>query len=122
VGIAFGTDVEYARRVMADAARQAPGVLPDEPVDVLYVEVGDSAMIFRVRWWIDCHVDWEASYDGIHTALHEALARADIDSPYPGQSVYLEVEEGTLAGAWQAWQAAREDGSTGVRDHEPAVE
>ena len=122
VGIAFGADVEHARRVMADAVQQADGVLPDEPVDVLYVEIADSAMIFRIRWWIDFREDWETSYDRVHTALDLALARAGIDSPYPGQSVVLEVEEGTLAGTWQAWQAAREDGSTEVRDHEPAVE
>ncbi len=118
VGIAFGTDVEHARRVMADAVRQAEGVLPDEPVDVLYVEIADSAMIFRVRWWIDFREDWQRSYDRVHTALDEALARAGIDSPYPGQSVVLEVEDETLAGAWQAWLAAREDGSAGARDHE----
>jgi small-conductance mechanosensitive channel len=121
VGIAYGTDVEHARRVMADAVRQAEGVLSDEPVDVLYVEIGNSAMIFRVRWWIDFREDWERSYDRVHTALDKALARAGIDSPYPGQSVYLEVEDETLAGAWQAWQAAREDASTGVRDHERPV-
>jgi small-conductance mechanosensitive channel len=121
VGIAFGTDVERARRVMADAVRQAEGVLPDEPVDVLYVEIADSAMIFRVRWWMDFREDGEMSYDRVHTALDEALARAGIDSPYPGQNVYLEVEDETLAGAWQAWRAARDGGSAGARDHERAV-
>ena len=122
VGIAFGADVEYARRVMADAVRQAEGVLPDEPVDALYVEIADSAMIFRVRWWMDFREDWERSYDRVHTALDQALAEAGIDSPYPGQSVYLEVEDETLAGAWQAWQTARESGSDGLGDHERAVE
>ena len=122
VGIAFGADVEHARRVMADAVRQAEGVLPDEPVDVLYVEIADSAMIFRIRWWIDFRQGWETSYDRVHTALDLALARAGIDSPYPGQSVVLEVEDETLAGAWQAWQSARESGSNGLGDDERAVE
>ena len=122
VGIAFGTDIERARQVMIKAVQQADGVLPGEPVDCLYAEIGDSAMIFRVRWWIDFQEDWERSYDRVHTALHEALAQAGIDSPYPGQSVYLEVEDETLAEVWQAWQGAREDGPTGARDYERAVE
>ena len=50
VGIAFGTNVEHARRVMIDAVRQVAYVLPDKPVDARYVEIGDSAMVFRVRW------------------------------------------------------------------------
>jgi len=112
VGIAFGTDVEHARRVMINAVRQADFVLPDEPVDALYVEIGDSDMIFRVRWWIDFHQDWERSYDHVHTALHNALAQAGIESPYPSQSLNVEVDDQTLAEVWQAWQGEGEVGST----------
>ena len=104
VGIAFGTNVEHARQVMIDAVRQADFVLPDEPVEALYVEIGDSAMIFRVRWWIDFHRDWERAYDRVHTALHNALDEAGIESPYPSQSLDLEVDDQTLAEVWQAWQ------------------
>ena len=104
VGVAFGTDVERARRVMIDAVRQVEFVLPDEPVEALYVEIGDSDMIFRVRWWIDFNRDWERSYDRVHTALHNALDRAGIESPYPGQSLNVQVDDQTLAEVWQAWQ------------------
>jgi small-conductance mechanosensitive channel len=122
VGIAFGTDIEHARQVMIEAVQQVEGVLPEEPVDCLYVEVADSAMIFRVRWWIDFHRDWEKSYDNVHTALHHALAEAGIDSPYPGQSVYLDVEARTMAEVWQAWQGEGENSSSVVGDDERAAE
>ncbi len=90
VGVAFGTDIEHARLVMTDAVRQAGCALPDEQVDVLYVEIGNSAMIFRIRWWIDFHQDWEKTYDCIHTALHNALDDASIDSPFPTQTLNLQ--------------------------------
>jgi len=105
VGIAFGTDVERARRVMIDAVRQAQYVIADEPVEALYVEIGDSEMIFRVRWWIDFRRDCERAYDCVHTALHSALIEAGIDSPYPGQSLNLDVDDRSLAEVVQAWQA-----------------
>ena len=105
VGIAFGTDVERARRVIIDAVRQAQYVLPDEPVEALYVEIGDSEMIFRVRWWIDFRRDWERAYDCVHTALHNALIEAGIESPYPSQSLNLDVDDQSLAEVRQAWQA-----------------
>jgi small-conductance mechanosensitive channel len=108
VGVAFGTDVERARRVIIDAVRQAQYVLPDEPVDALYVEIGDSEMIFRVRWWIDFRRDWERVYDCVHTALHNALIEAGIESPYPSQSLNLEVDDQTLAEVWRAWQGEGE--------------
>lgn len=112
VGIAFGTNVEHARQVLIDAVRQAEFVLPDEPVHALYVEIGDSAMIFRVRWWMDFYRDWERAYDSVHTALHKALAEAGIESPYPSQSLNLEVDDQTLAEIWQAWHEAGEAGLT----------
>jgi small-conductance mechanosensitive channel len=107
VGIAFGTGVERARQVIIDAVRQVQGVLDDKPVEALYVEVGDSDMIFRVRWWIDFRRDCERSYDRVHTALHKALKEAGIESPYPRQDLMLEVDDSSLAEAREAWQAER---------------
>jgi small-conductance mechanosensitive channel len=103
VEIAFGTDVERARRVMIDAVRQADFVLPGEPVEALYAEIGHSGMVFRVRWWIDFYRDWERAYDCVHTALRNALKEADIESPYPSQSLNVQVDDRTLAEVWQAW-------------------
>ena len=83
-------------------------MLPDEPVDALYMEIGDSGMVFRVRWWIDFYQDWERAYDCVHTALHNALAEAGIESPYPSQSLNVQVDDQTLAEVWQAWQGEGE--------------
>jgi MscS family membrane protein len=110
VGIAFGTNVEHARWVMIDAVRRADFALPDEPVDALYAEIGDSGMIFRVRWWTYFYRDWEQAFDSAHTALRHALAEAGIESPYPSQSLNLQVDDQTLAEVWQAWQG---EGGTG---------
>ncbi|MFC2030670.1 mechanosensitive ion channel family protein, partial [Chloroflexota bacterium] len=112
VTISFGTDVERARQLMIDAVRQADFVLPGEPVDVLCAEIGDSGMIFRVLWWIDFYQDWERAYDCVHTSLRNALKEADIESPYPSQSLKLQVDDRTLTEVWQAWQGEGETGLT----------
>ena len=92
VDIAYGTDVETARRVIIEAVERVEGVLPDKPVDALYNEMGDSAMIFRVRWWIESYVDTRRVIDRVHTALQYALDEAGIESPFPTQNVNLQVE------------------------------
>ncbi|MEJ2736029.1 MAG: mechanosensitive ion channel family protein [Anaerolineae bacterium] len=89
VGIGYGTDIETARRVLIEAVQDIEGVLPDRPVDALYIEMGDSAMIFRVRWWIESYVDTRRVLDRVHTALQHALDEAGIESPFPTQSVNL---------------------------------
>jgi len=92
VGIAYGTDIETARRVIVDAVRQVEGVLPDRPVDALYNEMDDWAMVFRVRWWIESYVDTRRVVDRVHTALQHALDAAGIESPYPTQNFNLQVD------------------------------
>jgi small-conductance mechanosensitive channel len=92
VGIGYGTDIEKARRIIIDTVRQVPGVRPERPVDALYHEMGDSAMIFRVRWWIESYEDLRRIYDRVHTALQRALDAGGIDMPFPTETVNLRVE------------------------------
>jgi MscS family membrane protein len=113
VGIAYGTDIETARRIIIAAVQQVEGVLPDKPVDALYNEMGDSGMIFRVRWWIESYIDTRRVIDRVHTALQHALDEAGIESPFPTQNVNLklpsrEFRPDTALGGWdtvtpQAW-------------------
>jgi MscS family membrane protein len=91
VGIAYGSDIETARRVIIEAVRQVDGVLADKPVDALYVEMGDSAMIFRVRWWIESYRDTRRMFDKVHTVLQHALNDAGIESPFPTQAINLNL-------------------------------
>ena len=83
VGIGYEADFEKARQVMIDAVRNTKGVLKDKPVEVLYIEMADSEMKFRVRWWIDSYVDTRRMLDTIHTALQNALDGAGIPQAYP---------------------------------------
>jgi MscS family membrane protein len=91
VGIAYGTDIEAARQIIVDTVQQVEGVLPDRPVDALYVEMGDSAMVFRVRWWIESYRDTRRMFDKVHTALQHALDEAGIECPFPTQTLNLQA-------------------------------
>jgi small-conductance mechanosensitive channel len=95
VGIAYGTDIETARRVLCEAVRRVEGVLPDKPVDALYVEMGDTAMVFRVRWWIESYRDTRQMFDKVHTALQHAVDAAGIDCPFPTQTLNLQFASQT---------------------------
>jgi small-conductance mechanosensitive channel len=102
VGVAYGTDIELARRIMIEAVRQVPSILPDKPVDALYIEMGDSAMIFRVRFWIESYVDARRVIDRVHTALQGAMDAAGIQSPFPSQNLYLHLERDEPPSSWAA--------------------
>ena len=92
VGVAYGTDIEKARNLIVETVSSLDVVLKDKPVDALYSEMGDSAMVFLVRWWIESYVDTRRVVDRVHTALQNALDEAGIESPYPTQNLHLKVE------------------------------
>jgi len=118
VGIGYGTPITKVRSLITEIVYQVDGVLDDKPVDVLYHEIGDSAMIFRVRWWIDSYVDTRHVIDRVHTALQDALDAAEIDMPFPTQTTNFLIEPQMAAQLWQAWK--EEDRADRFPDDEEA--
>jgi small-conductance mechanosensitive channel len=104
IGVGYGMDVEQVRRIIIDTVSRVEGVLTDKPVDALYVEMGDSAMIFRVRWWLESYVDTRQMFDKVNTALQGALDEAGIDMPYPTENLNLQVQPDTVGRLHQALQ------------------
>lgn len=96
IGVAYGSDIELARKTMIEAVSGVEGVLPDQEVDALFLEFGDSSLIFRVRWWLDSYVDTRRVFDRVNTAIYHALAQAGVELPFPSRSVYPRFEEGEL--------------------------
>lgn len=88
IGVAYGTDLEKARRVMVETVSAVEGVLPDRPVEALFLEFGASALIFRVRWWLESYEDTRRMFDRVNTALYNALTQAGIELPYPQMDIH----------------------------------
>jgi small-conductance mechanosensitive channel len=127
VGVAYGTDIDKARQVIIDTVREVDNVLPDKPVDALYAEMGDSAMIFRVRWWIESYIDTRRVQDRVHTALQRALDAHGIESPYPTQNLNVRLGAEGSADAGQDAQGRSQaakpesDGDDGHQSDEGGI-
>ena len=92
VGVAYGTDIEQARKVLVEAVSKVEGVLTDHPVEALFLEFGDSALIFRVRWWLESYVDTRRMFDSVNTAMYTALNEASIEIPFPQRVVTHKID------------------------------
>jgi small-conductance mechanosensitive channel len=53
IGVAYGSDLRQVRELITESLRDIPGVIQDKPVDILFLEFGESAINLRVRWWMD---------------------------------------------------------------------
>ncbi len=92
IGVAYGTDLELARQTMIDAVRDVEGVLPERPVEALFLEFGASALIFRVRWWLESYVDTRRMFDRVNTALYKALTEAGVELPFPQLELHHKID------------------------------
>jgi small conductance mechanosensitive channel len=90
VGIGYPDDMLLAKELMLDAVKDLQGVLADPPPDVLTVDLSDSSVNLRVRWWTDsARSDVVATTDRVITAVKLALDRGGVNIPFPIRTVYL---------------------------------
>jgi small-conductance mechanosensitive channel len=105
ISIGYGSDIELVRQLIVDTVSQVEGVLPDQPVESLYLEMGDSAMIFRVRWWLESYEDTRRMFDRVNTALQNTFDANDIAMPNPIQTTKLEVDDETAQNLSRAFRS-----------------
>jgi MscS family membrane protein len=88
VGVAYGTDIDLARKTMIEAAQKVEGVRSENPVEALLLEIGESSLNFSVRVWIESYADTRRVVDRVNSALYKALAAAGVSIPFPQRDVH----------------------------------
>ncbi len=90
VGVAYGTDIDFAEQLMLQAVRDIPRVLPSPEPTIWLHAFGDNAIQFEIQIWID---DPE---DGIGNVRSDVLKRVwhlfrehGVEIPYPQRDLYI---------------------------------
>ena len=92
IGVAYGVDLKEVRQLIIQAVHDIEGILTDKPIDVLFLEFGDSAMILRVRWWISSYIDTRRMFDKVNEAIYLSLEGAGVEMP--PQTFAVEIKPG----------------------------
>jgi small conductance mechanosensitive channel len=111
VGIGYGDDIESARRLVLEAMQGIEGVLTDPAPDVLVVELADSTVNLRARWWSESpRADVLEVQDRVLTAIKNRLTDHGVDLPFPTQVVLFhdqtEETDGDRTRQREGWPAA----------------
>ncbi|RFP66957.1 mechanosensitive ion channel family protein [Hymenobacter lapidiphilus] len=110
-GIGYGDNIAQARQVMLAAVQSIPGVLSDPEPEALVVEIGESTIDIRLRWWINPprRADYMKSKDAVLELVKNKLTEAGIDQPFPTQVVLLhdqtEETDGNRKTQREGWPA-----------------
>ncbi|KJH69702.1 mechanosensitive ion channel protein MscS [Aliterella atlantica CENA595] len=88
-GIGYGDDVEEAKRLMLETISSIDEILKDPSPDVLLLELAESSVNIRARWWIKPprRIDDLTSRDKVISAIKQKLLENGIDLPYPTQQI-----------------------------------
>jgi small-conductance mechanosensitive channel len=89
INIPYGEEVEKVRQIIVDTVCEVAGIVADKPVEALYVEMGGTGMVFRVRWWIESYIDTRRMFDHVNTALQAAFDEVGIVIPAPAYDIFI---------------------------------
>lgn len=89
VGVAYGTNLREAQRILTEAAARADGILESPPAEALLQGFGESSIDFAVRFWHKPTIaDFWAARSEVAFEVDAALAEAGITIPFPQRTMW----------------------------------
>lgn len=93
VGIAYGSDVTQALKLIQQAAEEHPDVLQDPEPTVIFAGFGDNALQLELRIFVDDLEKFLIVKSEVHSAINDKLNAANIVIAFPQRDVHLNTSE-----------------------------
>ena len=89
VGVAYGSDVQLVRQILFKIAADTPEIMNDPEPTVNFLDFGDSALIFRVRFWIPSTQYWLSTPTDVRFKIDEEFKKNNIEIAFPQQDIHI---------------------------------
>lgn len=113
IGIGYGDDIDEAKQLILEAIHETKAVLKDPAPDVLVVDLAESTVNIRARWWITPprRADALDIQDKVLTGIKNKLTAHGIDLPFPTQHILFhdqtEETDGDRSRQREGWPAGK---------------
>jgi len=91
IGVAYGSDIQRVKKTLLEIAADNREVLKYPKPQVLFTDFGDSALVFKLRFWCDVEtfvtVETEMRFE-----IDRLFREREIVIPFPQQDVHLVQE------------------------------
>ncbi len=88
-GVAYGSKINVVKKLAVDTALACKHTMRDPEPKVLFLNMGDSALQFKLMFWVaDMSVKWDAHQEVISN-LYDNLNKKKISIPFPQMDVHL---------------------------------
>lgn len=78
----YGSDVEFVRKTLVEAAKEVEGVWGERAPEALLLEFTEQGQGWRLRWWINSYVDTRRMFDRVNSAVIKRMAAEGIRIAY----------------------------------------
>lgn len=115
IGIGYGDDIATAKKIILEVLRSKDNILHDPSPEALVVDLADSTINIRARWWINSplRADVVSSFDDVLETVCNRLVEAGIDLPFPTQQILFhdqtEETDGDRARQREGWPVRKGD-------------
>ena len=93
VGVAYGSPVDKVRDLMIEGLNAEPKVVKKPPPEVLFIEFGDNALLFRAYFWhsVRAGLDAVRVQSALRFRFDKLMADAEIVIAFPQRDVHLDT-------------------------------
>ena len=96
IGVAYGSDVDLVQKTLLDIAQKTRGVLKYPRPDVLFIDHADSALIFRLRIWVNVDDFWTVPSQ-IRCDIDRRFRELAIEIAFPQRDLHIRTLTGQTA-------------------------
>jgi len=89
IGVAYGSDVEKVKKILIEVAQAHPKVLKAKKTDVLFIDFGDSALLFKLIFTINDSFSQLKIKSDLRYEIDKKFRVNNIEIPFPQRDVHL---------------------------------
>ena len=92
IGCGYNDDIRAVKQFLIETLEADERIMNDPPIEVRVFELGDSAIIFKVRGWVKTP-DWWATRCDVMEAIKIGMDERGFHIPFPQRDVHLFQEQ-----------------------------
>lgn len=86
--VSYTDDIDTTRKILETVAKSCPGILEDQPVEVVVFTLNNSSVDFSVRLWLRS-ADYWPGYFYMQENVKKAFDKGGISIPYPQMDLHM---------------------------------
>ena len=94
VGVAYGTDLEHAKKLLVDLTSRDERILQSPPPVVLLHQFNNSSIDIKLFCWVHSVRQWLSVKSDLMSAIAVAFKENNITIPFPQQDIYIHTLNG----------------------------